>query len=169
MPALANYASEGVLTINSVALNTPAWHVGGDETGEGSLLQLWGLMTERRGQNRLVPANAGTIAYRHRGTETDYTLRATIIGDVNSAGVPYADDRVGLQTNLDTWVTLIDTSGSGDGTVTASLTRFTGGAITAPVQVMSLTPTLISYSPDGKSGSVLIGDLLLKIPSGRLS
>lgn len=169
MPALANYASEGVLTINSVVLNTPAWHVGGDENGEGSLLQLWGMMTDRRGEDRVVPGFAGRIAYKRRIDATPYRLRATIIGDVASNGTPYSDDRVGLQTNLATWMTLIDTVASGDGVVTASLTRFTGSAITGPVHVVSLVPTLISYSPDGKSGSIFIADFNLEIPAGRLS
>lgn len=169
MPALANYASEGILTINSVVLNTPAWHVGGDEEGEGSLLQLWGMMAARRGEDRIVPGFAGRIAYKKRVDATPFTLRATIIGDVNSSGVAYSDDRVGLQTNLATWITLIDTVATGDGTVTASLTRFTGSALTGPVHVVSLVPTLISYSDNGKSGSIFIGDLNLEIPAGRLS
>jgi hypothetical protein len=158
-----------VLTINSVVLNTPAWSVGGDETGEGSLLQLWGLMAERRGEDREIPGAAGVIAYPRIVTVTPYVLRAIIIGDVNSSGVANADDRVGLQSNLATWKTLIDTSSSGDGTVTASLTRFTGSPLTAPVHVLGLDPLEISYSPDGKSGSWFVGELRLSIPSGRLS
>lgn len=170
MPALANYAAEGTLTINSVSFNTPAWSVGGDEDGEGSLLQLWGLMAERRGENRLVPAMSGFIAYPKRLAETDYSLRMIIIGDVNSSGVPYADDRVGLYTNLAAIRAVIDTVDDGTtGTVTASLVIPTGGPLTAAVQVMKLEHQRSSLSDNGKHGSFYEGTLQLKFPAGRLT
>lgn len=170
MPALANYASEGTLTLNSVSFNNPAWSVSGDEDGEGSLLQLWGLMADRRGEDRVLPNSNSTIAYPRRLTPTIYSLRLIIIGDVNSSGVPYADDRVGLYTNMAAVRAVIDTSASGTaGTVTASLTIPTGGPLTAAVHVLKLEQQGMSLSPTGKEGSTYWGTLQLSIPGGRLA
>lgn len=170
MPALVNYDKEGVLTLNGVSFNTPAWSVGGDEMGEGSLLQLWGLMAERFGEDRRLPNANGVIAYPKFITVTPYDLRILVIGDVNSSGVPYADDRVGLQTNMNSIKAVIDTVDDGtSGTVTATLTRFTGSPITAPVHVKGLRHERSSLSPDGYGGSYLVGTLQLSIPTGRLA
>lgn len=169
MPALTGYDIEGVLTVNGTALNTPAWMVGADEQGEGSLTDLWGLMSERRGEDRILPSASGVIAYPRRKTATPYALRAIIIGDVNSSGVANADDRIGLQTNLATWRTLINTSSAGtSGTVTASLTLFSGGPLTGPLHVLRLERQILSWSPNGKDGSIFIGTLHVSVPAGSL-
>lgn len=169
MPALANYASEGTLTLNGVSFTNPAWTVCADENGEGGLLQLWGLMSDRRGEDRVLPTATGVVAYPKRRTVTPYSLRLIVIGDVNSSGVANADDRVGLQTNLAAIKAVIDTASTGTaGTVTATLTRFTGASLTGAVHVLKLEQQRYGLSESGKEGSWYEGTLQLSIPAGIL-
>jgi hypothetical protein len=79
---LNSYDCEGTLTVGGISLNTPAWAVQGDEDGALGLLALW-VVTEQRGQDRLLPSVAGVIPYKRRETATRHDLRMLIVGDVD--------------------------------------------------------------------------------------
>lgn len=100
MPALNDYAGEGVLTINSIVMNNPAWAVIGDERGRSGLLQLL-FAIRKRGEDREVPGAADIIPYPRRRTKVEVDLRLVVTGDVNSSGVANADSATGLVTNLE--------------------------------------------------------------------
>jgi hypothetical protein len=163
---LVGYDAEGVLTIDSVVMNRPAWAVIGDENGEGSLTQLW-VTTEQRGGDRIVPSAAGVIPYRRRVTATEHLLRLVVVGDVDDAGLPVADQRVGLAANLAAIKsTVVDPTNVGDGTRPATLTVFGQANRSANIHVLGLTQRIRVLK---ENGSIFVGTLRISIPAGEFT
>lgn len=145
-------------------MNRAAWFVGADETGSNGLLPLYYKM-DKRGDNRLIPAAAGVIAYPKRGTETVHSLRLVVTGDVNESGVATADSRAGLAANLAYIFTNVINHAAA--TVTATV-QVSGGATskTGAVQVIDLIED--RYNLDSEQG-IFTGTLRLNIVGGILA
>lgn len=84
----------GTLTINSVSM-----HVNGAWTIT-DLHELWLPNAERAG-NVIIPGATGQRAYPWRTDASEYLLIMGIAGERNVSGVPYADQIVGLMTNVE--------------------------------------------------------------------
>lgn len=160
------YACEGTLTIGGVSMNTPAWSVQGDDTGQGGLLALW-IYTEQRGEDRLIPGVAGVIPYRRRETVTRHDLRLLVVGDVDQAGTPYADATEGLATNLAYLESnVIQPTNATDGTRAATLSVPGLSARSANIHVLGLVPQRHHL---GSSAAIFVGTLQISIPAGRFT
>lgn len=166
MAGLTGYDCEGVLTIDSISMNRPAFAIVGDEDGEGALTQLWAT-TEQRGDDRIVPGAAGMIPYRRRETRTEHLLRLLVVGDVDETGAAVADSRVGLAANL-AYVesNVVQPTNTGDGTRPATLTVFGQTTRTADIHVLGLTQRSRWLS---ETKSLYIGTLRISIPAGRFA
>lgn len=142
----------GGLSIDGVDLMTGAWAV-------LDLTPLW-LTPNVRGVDRLIPGVDGVKPFRRRVTVTQHSLPFIVNGQVNSAGAPYANPWIGLQTNLDVLrAGVLDPTGATDGTRAATLTMPDGSTRTANVHVFGLTAgQRVQY--------VQLFTLELSIPSG---
>lgn len=157
---IANYGCTGILTINSIALNCPAWDI-------ADLTPLW-IEASQRGQDRLLPGVAGVIPYRRRLTVTEHVLEIVIVGDSTSTGTPVADAWDGLQANVEALrAGVVDPTNTGDGTRSATLLMPNGATRTASIHVLGMRVARV----EGADGvfSVLNGALTISIPTGRFA
>lgn len=146
-------------------LHTPAYNV-------TDVLDLW-VEAARRGQNRLLPTTAGTIAYRRRTTQTDHLLPIAVCGDCDRNGVLYADPWIGLETNLEFLrVQLLADPGTTAGTRNARITMPSGVDRSAAIHCLGIErgATLQGTNQQsGGAGVVMLGQLAISIPLGRFS
>lgn len=156
MPAVCATTATGTLTINSVLMHTSAWNV-------LDCTELW-LVAAVRGDNITIPYVNGRRALPYRIDEATFALRMAITGDVNSAGVKYADPWVGLQANLDYLrANVVDPPTAPSATRAATLVMPSGVTRTANVQVLELE--ILRHG-----GPHLVDAALhLRIPAGRFA
>ena len=156
MPALSYNTAAGDLTINTVAMNGPAWKV-------LNLLELW-QPADQRGSDRLLPGTAGVLAQQRRETVTRRSLQMLIVGDVDRTGATQADRFEGLQANVDYLrINVASTIAIGDGTVSAVLTMPDGTTRTEPVHVVGF-----EFGNFREDAAWLRAVLTISIPSGRI-
>ena len=163
MAGLSNYDCEGVLSLNSVSMNRPAWAVVGDDRGAGGLFQLL-TTVDIRGNDRTIPGSAGVIPFRRRTTVSRYSFRLIVTGEVDSTGAVNADPVLGLVNNLEyLWDNVIDPPNTTTGTVAASWTPPGAAARTANVHVVRCEVS--NYGLADKT--LWEGRLVISNPSGR--
>lgn len=173
MPALHDYAPEGVLTINSIVMNCPAWSVCGDERGRNGLLQLVTAF-RKRGENRLLPGVGGEIAYPKRRAPIELDFGLTVTGDVDALGAANSDSAEGLVENLqaiyDGIVEPVSGEDADSGTVAVTYVGL-GVSLGGDVHVTAMEQD--EYALGRKNGvshqSLWIGFLTLSLPAGRFS
>lgn len=143
------------LEIASTPLATPAWRI-------TSLVPLWA-SADVRGTDRLLPGAAGVRPNRRRPTVTRYALNMVIWGDRSREGTPYADVRIGLDTNIEALhAAIVDPPGTDTGTRAAVWHTADGSTRTADVHVLGLVPR--ELSPRSVRAT-----LQLSIPTGRFT
>lgn len=164
MPAIEDFDCEGVLTLGALVMSTPAWAVLGDEDGQGGLIQLW-LGGDKRGDDRILPTETGVIPYPRRITATRYDLRLIVTGDVDNLGAPYADPRLGLETNLGVLQNyLVDSADSvTQGTIAGSLVTV-AGTYAADVHVLGIQTVRYHLSA---VATIFEGLIQISVPAGR--
>lgn len=149
---LPQNTTDGQLTINGVDLVGPAWDV-------VNLRKLW-TVTATRGSNVLIPTVQGKKARRLRVDEVNHTLDMVIIGEYDRLSSENADPVVGLEANINYLrANVTDPTGTGDGTLAATLTMPSGATRTADIQVNSFT---IGEGLD----SMCLATLDITVPSG---
>lgn len=167
MAGFEDYDWEGTLTIAGFSMNRPAWMIVGDETGEGGLVDL---ITggERRGENRVLPMQAGVVGYPHRLTDSRYDLRLAVNGDVNSSVVETSNSQQTLNTNLALIRSTLFESASpaADGTLAATLVIPGWGTKTAGIQMIGLQRQRYNASDEE---AIWVGTLQIQIPDGRFA
>lgn len=157
---IQNYGCTGTLTINSIALNGPAWDI-------PDLTALW-IETTQRGEDRLIPGAIGVLPYRRRLTVTEHTLGMWIIGDTDRTGAPNADAWVGLQANIEYLrANVVDPTNLTDGTRVASLTIPGGATRNANIHVTGMR--IQGVDSDDGAFSAVNAVLMISIPSGRFA
>lgn len=155
--ALSNIACTGILTVNSVSLNTVAWDI-------SDLTDLW-FHYDVRGEDRILPGVNGVIPYRRRRAPTRHDLTIWIVGDVAANGTPFADPKIGMETNLATLDTnVIAPTNVGDGTRAASLAMPSGATRTASIHVLGLVKQQIHFNG---TQSIMEATLQISIPAGK--
>lgn len=157
MAGLVNYGCLGTLTINGLALASPAWDIPTD------LGVLWNSRSTR-GKNRLVGGASGRRAKRRRFDEFEFPLGLIVVGHADKTGAPIANALHGLIANQDELrEELVDPVAlDGAATVTASLTIPGQAARTAEVQCdLEFGPPQLR----GTSKSFSRGVLVLTIPT----
>lgn len=166
MAGLSDYDCDGTLVIGGISMNRPAWMVGGDDQGEGSLIDLI-TMVEQRGEDRVLPLAGGVIAYRRRNTVTAHELRLIVVGDVNPSGTPTpSDHRLSLTNNLQyLMANVVAPVASTSGTRAATYTPPDGVALTADIHVVGLRKRELWLG----TGAYWLGDLLISIPAGAFA
>lgn len=123
--------SNGTLTADSFALNTPAWMV-------QNLSSLW-FEAQFRGSNRQIPRFPGTIGYPRRLDPYDFSLVFWVTGTCDATGAPWDDWWEGLEENLeDLWDAVFSPVTTGDGARACTLTTPSGTSRTARVQFQPL-------------------------------
>lgn len=163
---LVNYEAEGNLTIGGIDMNRPAFAIVGDENGVGGLVQLWAEF-DVRGEDRLLPSATGVIPYPRRMTSKRFDFRLLVVGDVNQAGTPVADSRLGLQANLEyLYTNVLAPVVSSTGTRAATLLMPSAATRTANIHVLGLVTQSYHLS---ECDSIYIGTLQTSIPTGRFS
>ena len=126
-----DYGCTGILTINDLALNTPAWDA-------PSLVKLWA-EANIRGDNLLLPGAQGQRSYPTRLDQSEYDLAFFIYGNTDQDGTVIADAWQGLQQHLDTlWSNVFAPVTTGRGVRAATLTMPDASVRTADVQVEPL-------------------------------
>lgn len=144
--------AQGELVIDGVSMHTPAWLV-------LDLAPLWGFPAER-GQNLIIPGQAGTRPYARVIDETVCALGFHIVGDVGHTGSTNADPVAGLVANLDyLWANVISVPATVDGTRFAELTMPDSSTRVADIQVR------LELEPLGASD--VKGVLFVTVPAGR--
>jgi hypothetical protein len=125
------YGRTGTLTINSIVLNSRAWDI-------PDLTALWADM-DVDGDDVSLPGADGVVPHQRFLSAMRVPLPMVISGDCDPAGVDYANAWVGLETNLATLKSgLLLPTGTGDGTLPATLTMPSGATRTADVHVLGL-------------------------------
>lgn len=163
---LTNYAAEGNMTIGGIDMNRPAFAIIGDERGEGGFVKLWADF-DVRGEDRILPSATGVIAYPRRMTSKRFDFRLLVVGDVDQAGTPVADSRIGLQNNIEyIRANVLAPVVSSTGTRAASLLMPSGATRTADIHVLGLVTQ--SYGLQ-ECGSLFVGTLQISIPAGRFA
>lgn len=162
MPGLKTSTAGGLLTINSVSLNTPAWII-------TNLVDLQ-LGAELRGQDRIIPHAAGVVPYPRRFTVTERHLPMLISGDVDRFGTQQSNVHQGLQANLTYLRTnVLDPPNTTTSLRAAVLTLPTGATRAANVHVLGLDigdQYFGQHVMRGGQGYVLRAVLRLSIPAG---
>lgn len=122
------------LTVNSIELDGPAWHVTNLET-EISKRQTYG-------DTLRIPGAPGRRATIHRRDQVVMQLQLIVRGVVDRNGTPQANAAHGFKANCDYLIANLGLgSTSGDGTVTATYHDADGTTTkTASVIVRSFTP-----------------------------
>lgn len=148
------------LEISGVPLAGPAWMIE-DLTG---LLDFPAI----RGSNRLVPHLPGRVGHPRRVDETRIVLPFLINGCCDQSGTPFADHRIGFQTNLAyLWTNVFDPSDPDDvvtGTRQAIWHQADGGTATADVHVGSPLQLGLLFSTG--NSKVLTATLELTVDAG---
>lgn len=165
MAGLTDYACDGTLVIGGVSMNRPAWMVGGNEDGDGTL---WDLVfaTEQRGEDRILPNATGVIPYRRRNTVTRVELRLLIVGDVDENGAENADHTAGLFDNLQyLMANVVAPVATSAGTRAATYTPPDGVDLTADIHVTGLRRDRMALG----NNAVWEGRLLTSIPDGQFA
>lgn len=161
MPAIDDYNAEGVLTLNSVSMNRPAWAILGDETGAGGLLPLFYKMN-KRGDDRIIPGAAGVVAYPRRATSTTHGLRLAVTGDVDANGDIPANSANQLAANLAyIFDNVINASVN---PVAVTLVAY-GQTLTGTAHVIDLIEDHYNLEP---TQSIFVGTLRIEILAGVL-
>lgn len=123
----------GQVSIASFALETYGWGI------ENDITPLWFPGRYVMGEPIHIPGLNGDITYPVDLGSFEFIIKLGVIGDLNSAGVPYADSVVGLESNINTIRTNLDPVLTGSGTRTATLTMPSGATRTATVLVKELS------------------------------
>ena len=89
---LAAVTRDGVLTIDGVAMQRPAWAV-------LDVTPLW-LGPDQRGDDLVIPGRPGALPNPRRAATTARTLRMIIDGQYDPAGVWQSDPRAQLRRNI---------------------------------------------------------------------
>lgn len=144
------YGCLGVLTIDGVALNGPAWDI-------PNLSSLWSAATVR-GSSIVMPTAAGRRSNPNRLDEHTEDLLIVVNGLANRNGVaePSGDPWQGLQSNLDDlWSLVLQPLDTGRGTRAATLLMPDGSTVktatvrTNPLQIVGneiLDPNFAEYT-----------------------
>lgn len=121
-------ADHGQLTIDGIPLMTPAWRI--------TNLQILDSAGDTRGSDVPIPHVAGVKARPRRITATERTLEMLIQGEVNHAGVAYANAMQGKKSNVRYLrYYVVRPPATTDGTRTAILTDADGATTSRPVHV----------------------------------
>jgi hypothetical protein len=157
---IQNYGCTGTLTINSIALNGPAWDI-------PDLTALW-IEATQRGEDRLIPGAVGVIPYRRRLTVTEHTLGMWIVGDTDRTGAANADAWIGLQANIEYLrANVVDPTNLTDGTRVATLTMPNGSTRTANIHVTGMRIQGIEGDDGVFNDANAV--LMISIPAGRFA
>lgn len=159
---VGQYGIDGILTINTVPMNCPAWDV-------PLLAKMW-VEHAVRGENQLLPGAPGRRSYPRRVDQKDHTLHLTVLGWVNVSGTPYSltDVKSGMAmyTNLQyLWNNVFAPVTTGRGIRAATLLLPDGvSTLAANVQVTPLVTV-------GEDFNVFEQDFTftLTIPAGRFA
>jgi len=118
------------LTLDGFSLSTPAWtHLDLSQLFDGP---------DMRGDNRLIPGAPWVVSFPERPTVSERQLPMVFYGDMNDEGTPYADQRVGLETNLAAFkAAVLAPSSDADGCRAGVLHIASGATLTARVKVRS--------------------------------
>lgn len=132
---VGQYGIDGILTINSVPLNCPAWDIP----------LLMPLLYEHsiRGDNLVLPGAPGRRSYPRRLDQADHTLHLTINGWVDHTGTAYTalqtNQGIGMAANLDyLWDNVFAPVTTGRGTYPA--TWVLADAVTTVVADVQVSP-----------------------------
>jgi hypothetical protein len=163
---LVNYEVEGNLTIGGIDMNRPAFAIIADERGEGGFVQLWADF-DVRGEDRLLPSATGVIAYPRRITVRRMDFRLLVVGDVDQAGTPVVNTKVGLQNNLEyIRANVLAPVVSATGTRAATLLMPSGATRSADIHVLGVVTQSYGF---GACGAIWVGTLQISIPAGRFA
>lgn len=158
MAGFCDYGCTGILTVDGLALNTPAWDV-------PSLVRLWMEASERGDNKALAGVAAGQRGNPRRLDVAEFDLAFAITGDATSAGVANLDPWLGLQTNLDALYTAVFAPvTTGRGTRAATLTMPSGATRTADIQIDPL-----SFPNDIDDPSFVEAVIHMTVMSGRFA
>lgn len=148
----------GALTINSVGLHTPAWHL------YSPLTRLY-TGRAKRGSNTRYPFVQGTGAEPKLLDEVRHELFVVVTGAVDVTGGPYANAWAGFQTNHNYLTAqLVDDPGDPvDGTLPASLVDAIGATHTTDLTVLTFDPTEEPTRP------AAIFSLIIELTAGRFA
>lgn len=149
--------ADGILTIDNVAMQCPAWAV-------LNVNLLWG-PADQRGEDLLIPGRPGRLPNPRRIDATKVQLRMVIDGRVDRTGAPWPQgEREGLRRNLLFLRTNVtDPTNVGDGTRTARLAT--------PDRALTLTGavTVENLRLGDRVGPLWKALLELSIPAGVLA
>lgn len=158
MAGLVHYGKTGILTINGLVLNCPAWDIPDLTPLRANLAQT--------GRNALIAGVAGSRAKRRRYAEVEYQLPGFIIGHADKTGAVVSDALAGLLANQAELVTsLVDpVADAGADHVDAS---WVYGAMTLGAEVQcELVFGSVTGTPSwSKSRAPFV--LRLTVPAGR--
>lgn len=159
---ITGFDREGTLTVDGFSLTCPAWTITSDEEGRNGL---WSLRTlfDTRGENRVIPGAAGSIPYPRRWNESRRDLNLLVVGDVDRFGAPYADARLGLETNLAYLRTNVFATPI-TATRTAIISSFSGSPITGAIQIIGLQEQRWIFDDEFVFGAFL-GTLQVILPN----
>lgn len=115
------------------------------------------------GENRPIPGVAGRLAQVHEEDERAVSLPMVFFGAANYAGTPYADERVGVRSNLAYFRTNIMRPGSA-ATRAVTFHRL-DGTTTETGSVVVIPPLQVAFSGPTLARAVLT----FVIPAGVLS
>lgn len=153
---------EGTATIDGTSLNCPAWNF-------KDYVDLW-LPGDVRGSDVIMPGSPGVRAMRRRETVTRRALDGAICGEVDMAGIPYADPWEGLEENINDLRSLIlNQPGTGRGTRNMILTMPSGAQRSRAVHVLGIDRGAMGEGINqitGGWGVIMLVTLQLSIPRG---
>jgi hypothetical protein len=165
MSAIVCEKPTGLLSIDGIALNGPAWNA-------ADVFELW-LGGDLKGSNLPMPLVTGDRPYPRRFTTTRVSLPFVIVGSVTRLGVPNANHWAGLEVNIDYLRTnVVDPVNSATGTRLAVLTKPSGAQVSGPVHVLGLTTVSKGGGIDLRTGEPTVvwdGNLELSRPYGALT
>lgn len=148
--------TDGELTIDGVAMHTPAWTVLDPAV-------LWQPALQR-GDDLLVPGMPGVLALPRRVSVTSYTLRTVIRGTHDRNGTPYSNSSYGLWANIEFLRQhVVDPSPYNMATLREAELTIPGSAVTMQGDVH-----VDSLELGDRVGPFFRASLTLTIPAGRL-
>lgn len=159
MAGLVHYAKDGVLTVNGVSLNGPAWDIP----------QLGALRSNYQtvGSNAAIAGVVGRRPKKRRLDEIEYQLAGFVIGHADRLGVAVVDAAAGMQTNVDYLITNCQNPVTVGGlrSVPASVTVFGQAARVADVQCEFVFGDIVGNATWSRSRRPFV--LRLTVPAGR--
>ena len=148
----------GQISVDGFDLVTPAWQL-------GNLQKLW-FEFEVRTDEILLPKADGRRSYPSRLDQSEYELSLYVNGEVDEAGLPFADPWGGLVQNLETlWANAFSPVTTGDGTRPAVLTLPDG--VTTRTADVKLSP--LRSRDDVEDPTFVTMRTTMTVPAGRFA